>query len=90
MADWSRLVRYVNSEGLVRYGEPILEDGQENSVHELANSGRLEVRICEGNRALDASAGSKSEKVSKLLGPLTPEEVPIIRCIGLNYRSHSK
>jgi hypothetical protein len=28
--------------------------------------------------------------VHKLLGPLTKEDVPILRCVGLNYKTHSK
>lgn len=27
--------------------------------------------------------------VKKLLGPLTPADVPILRCIGLNFLAHS-
>lgn len=31
-----------------------------------------------------------SDSLSQLLSPLAPHEVPIIRCMGLNYRDHAK
>lgn len=90
MPEWKTLVRYVNDRNETKYGEPILPDDQINNVSELAKSGKLQVKICNGNSALDAIPSTETETVKKLLGPLTPSEVPIIRCIGLNYKTHSK
>ena len=28
--------------------------------------------------------------VEMLLGPLTPKDLPILRCVGLNYAKHSR
>ena len=89
---WDRLVRYLpegDAQGPARYGEPILANGSED-VGDLARSGHLKVKVLEGSGPFDVKPTDRVEKVGKLLGPLTPEDVPIIRCIGLNYTTHSE
>ena len=87
---WSRLVRYRPVGGSdVRLGQPIVDDEQSSQVAQLASEGKLEVEVLSGNCALDAVPTGERERVGTLLGPLTAREVPIIRCIGLNYKSHS-
>lgn len=86
---WDRLVRYVaEGDGTVRYGEPIIDVDQD--IGGLAAAERLRVKVLEGSDIFSVQAGSKVETVGTLLGPLTVEDVPIIRCIGLNYKTHSK
>ena len=87
---WDRLVRYqpVDSSE-VRYGQPILHPGQEDQISALARDCKLDVEILEGIQPLDAKPSGRIERVGKLLGPLTSNDVPIIRCIGLNYKTHS-
>ena len=87
---WSRLVRYENDSGSAKYGEPIIGDSSSNDIAYLAREGKLTVHVCDGESALEAKPTSRVEKVERLLGPLVPQEVPIIRCIGLNYKSHSR
>jgi len=88
---WTRLVRYlVTGEDEPRYGEPILSNSDNDDIAELAAAGNLQVKYCEGNDALSATPTDRVETVKKLLGPLEAKEVPIIRCIGLNYKTHSK
>lgn len=87
---WSRLIRYVNSDGLIKYGEPILNDLDSHDITELAQACKLFVRVCDGVNAIEAVPTTRVEQVHKLLGPLAAQEVPIIRCIGLNYKTHSK
>jgi hypothetical protein len=89
---WDRLVRYV-PQGLddtVRYGEPLLEESQNSLVAQMAKEGTLRVRVLEGDDVLSAKRTDQIDMVAKLLGPLMPCDVPIIRCIGLNYKTHSK
>lgn len=74
----------------MRYGEPILSSSKGEDIARLADSGLLQVRVCTGNTALDAVPTEVVETAHKLLGPLSPAEVPIIRCIGLNYKTHSE
>lgn len=87
---WTRLVRYISfeDETQVQYGEPILPSVN-SDVAELAKAGDLEVKVCTGNGPLDARPSSKIQKVKKLLGPLESKDVPHIRCVGLNYKTHS-
>ena len=88
---WDRFVRYVpqGADQTIRYGDPIISSSQVNSIAQLAEEGNLEVKILEGNDPLGATPTGKTEKVARLLGPLEPANVPIIRCIGLNYKTHS-
>lgn len=88
---WERLVRYTpKNSNQIRYGEPILTDKSSNDVAELAERGLLQVRILEGPNALEAKPTDQYEEVGKLLGPVAAQETSIIRCIGLNYKTHSK
>ena len=90
LTSWDRLVRYISAtDGEERYGEPIL-DSPEADIAALARDGNLEVNILEGSDALSATPNGKTDKVKTLLGPLREQEVPIIRCIGLNYKTHIK
>ncbi len=73
----------------MRYGVPILPTPNDD-VAELASGGQLKVGICEGSDALSARPTEQVEMVKTLLGPLAASEVSIIRCIGLNYKTHSK
>lgn len=86
---WLRLVRYVSAlDGRTRYGEPMAELGA--NLNSLISNGSLTVHVLEGPNALSAKPTGENDTVQRLLGPLTPAEVPIIRCTGLNYRSHSE
>lgn len=86
---WSRLVRYIGPDGEIRYGEPVLPQADDGQIDFDLNEDKLQVRVYEGNSALSARPTERFEQVHKLLGPLSFTEVPIIRCIGLNYRTHS-
>lgn len=87
---WKRLVRYnSSSDGSVKYGEPILEDANAD-IAALAQQGKLKVHVLEGSNPLDAKPTSQEDHVKSLLGLLRVEDVPIIRCIDLNYKTHIK
>lgn len=89
LTQWDRLVRYVSAkDGQVHYGEPIADT--EADIDELAASGALRVKLLEGSNAISATPTGDEDQVKKLLGPLVPNEVPIIRCTGLNYKTHSE
>ncbi|KAL2070822.1 hypothetical protein VTL71DRAFT_13848 [Oculimacula yallundae] len=88
LVSWDRLVRYRSADdSKIKYGEPILSDPKDD-VGKLASKGQLKVKVCHGNDALSAVPTDKVETVQTLLGPLEAREVPIIRCIGLNYKTH--
>nr|POE99399.1 hypothetical protein CFP56_52791 [Quercus suber] len=90
---WDRLIRYVSArDGQVRYGEPILPANASPSpdIDALALSGQLTVTILKGATPFLAEPTGEQDSVATLLGPLTPHDVPIVRCTGLNYKAHSK
>jgi hypothetical protein len=90
LTSWDRLVRYVSAkDGKIRYGEPIVSDSKPD-IDQLAQDGKLEVNVLEGPTPVEAKATGEKDSVKQLLGPLTPKDVPIIRCVGLNYKTHSK
>jgi hypothetical protein len=88
---WDRFVRYVpqGADQTVRYGDPIVSVSQVDSIAQIATEGRLEVKVLQGDDPLSATPTGETDKVARLLGPLEPANVPIIRCIGLNYKTHS-
>jgi hypothetical protein len=87
---WDRLVRYVSAkDGQIRWGDPIVSDSKPD-IDQLAQDGKLEVNVLEGPSPVLAKANGEKDQVKKLLGPLTAKDVPILRCIGLNYKSHSE
>ncbi len=87
---WDRLVRYVSAkDGKVRYGDPIVSDSKPD-IDQMALDGKLEVNVLAGPTPMQATATGEKDTVKKLLGPLTAKAVPIIRCVGLNYKTHSK
>lgn len=90
ITSWDRLVRYVSAkDGKIRYGEPIVS-GEKPDIDQLAQDGKLEVTVLKGANPIDATSTGEKDTVKQLLGPLTPRDVPIIRCVGLNYKTHSK
>lgn len=87
---WDRLIRYVSAkDGETRYGDPIVS-GENPDIDDLAQKGGLKVKVLEGATPIAAAPTGEEDDVKTLLGPLTPRDVPIIRCTGLNYKTHSK
>lgn len=87
---WKRLVRYVSAkDGSIKYGEPIVSE-EKPDIDALAQKGGLKVKVLSGESPLLAKPTGEEDEVKQLLGPLTPKDVPIVRCVGLNYRTHSK
>lgn len=90
LTSWDRLIRYVSAkDGKTRYGQPIVSDSKPD-IDQLAQDGKLKVKVLEGPGPIDAQLTEEEDEVKELLGPLTPADVPIIRCVGLNYKTHSK
>jgi hypothetical protein len=88
---WERFVRYVpqGQSQTIRYGDPIIAESEVDRIAEIAEEGNLQVKVLQGDHPLSAIPTGQIENVALLLGPLEPANVPIIRCIGLNYKTHS-
>lgn len=89
-AKWTHLIRF-ESNGSVHYGDAVFPpDTKPDDVVSIAESGQLRAKVVEGDPlSHQATVTDKEVSVEKLLGPLTRDQVPIIRCIGLNYMKHS-
>ena len=90
LTKWVRLVRYVSAkDGKVRYGEPIVSESKPD-IDGLALKGGLKVKVLDGPTPFQAAPTGEEDEVKELLGPLTPQDVSVVRCTGLNYKTHSK
>ena len=88
MMAWSRLIHF-ESEGDTYYGEPEIKDSKD--LLKSLESGILYVTAYPGTSVLELSTTSSGRrKVTKILGLLEPKDVPIVKCVGLNYIKHSK
>lgn len=86
---WTRLVRYSSSaDGPIKYGEPVSSPNAD--LGQLASKGELQAKQLLGSDPFSLQTTNIHETVFRLYGPLEVKDVPIIRCIGLNYKTHSK
>lgn len=90
MVVWKRLIRFEANDGVLHCGEPLVEETDD--VSRLADAGKLTALVVIGEDVFADSArlGKEEKTVKKLYGPLTGAQVPIIRCVGLNYMKHIK
>lgn len=88
---WERLIRFVAEDGRVLRGEPILPTPDFDLGTTTAET-KLQAKVIQGDDIYDTTGKTVvSEEVvtvQKLLGPLAPSDVPILRCVGLNYVKH--
>ena len=89
---WDRLIRFVATDGRVLRGEPILPS-PDYDIGSTTEKDQLQAKVVSGTDIFSTKGDTKVTDeivtVKALLGPLTQEEVPILRCIGLNYAKHS-
>jgi hypothetical protein len=88
---WSRLIRFISAEDdLIHFGD-VVAPSLDFDVGAKENSGSLTAKLIHGDPlSCDCIVTEGEVKVKKLLGPLTREMVPALRCIGGNYASHSR
>jgi hypothetical protein len=89
---WNRLIRFVATDGRILRGEPILPSPDFDLGSTTAET-QLKAKIISGNDLYDTTGATKVTNevatVKELLGPLSQADVPILRCVGLNYAKHS-
>lgn len=94
---WQRLIRFEDAKGNIHYGDAVLPKDC-NDAGKAASEGTLQARVLQLPQghpldslimSHDCQIDNSEVKVAKLLAPLAKEDVPIIRCIGLNYIKHS-
>ena len=90
---WNRLIRFEATDGRVLNGEPILPSEDFDIGHVTEKDG-LTAKVITGidiyNDTGDTTVSDEVVTVKRLLGPLVASDVPILRCVGLNYAKHSK
>lgn len=89
---WDRLIRFVATDGRELRGQPILPSSEFDvgTTTEATGLKAKVISVANGD-IFDVATKVTEEEVTvkKLLGPVTVDEVPIIRCIGLNFIKHS-
>lgn len=89
-SEWKRLVRFVSTEDEgTRYGEPLIEN-DENDLLQTVESSTLKVQVFDGVDIWSLKRTDRIETARTILSPLRADDVPIVRCIGLNYKTHSE
>ncbi|KAI5956626.1 hypothetical protein KGF57_003433 [Candida theae] len=89
MTAWKRLIRFVANDGKIYKGEPIVTDTEYDVGEQFLDGKTIKARVIKGENIFeDAVVTDEVLEVKQLLGPLTQDEVPIIKCVGLNYMKH--
>ncbi|KAI8937970.1 hypothetical protein NX059_005650 [Plenodomus lindquistii] len=89
--NWDRLIRFIATDGRELRGEPILPspDFDVGSTTEETGLKAKVIDVKNGDIFSEETRVTNEEvTVKNLLGPVTVDEVPIIRCIGLNFIKH--
>ncbi|KAK4861241.1 hypothetical protein LT330_004157 [Penicillium expansum] len=87
--NWTNLVRFISEEeGQIHLGEVDTNKYPDIGLAVL-NEERIAVKLVKGS-IFDGVVTETVVHVARLLAPIEVEEVPIIRCMGLNYRDHAK
>ncbi|KAK4096162.1 hypothetical protein N658DRAFT_531968 [Parathielavia hyrcaniae] len=85
---WTRLIRFVDDAGRETFGGPEVDSAEQ--VRELLAEGNLYATELQGASLLGPLTKGSRVHVQELLDLLKPSDIPIIRCIGLNYIKHNK
>ena len=89
---WQRLIRFISTDGRILRGEPIFPE-PDFDVGNTTENTHLKARVIKGDDIYDVTGKTRVTDevvaVKTLLGPLAPTDVPILRCVGLNYATHS-
>jgi hypothetical protein len=84
---WTRYIRFLDSRGQPCQGNALVDSG--DGLLEALQAGTLTAEELKGEDMFSATRTGQVLRVQKLLGPLSAEDVPIIRAVGLNYVKHS-
>ncbi|KAL5591180.1 hypothetical protein FOVSG1_010069 [Fusarium oxysporum f. sp. vasinfectum] len=85
---WTHLIRFIAVEdGLVHLGQ--VSDTSMDVGLATFEKKEVKAHLITGS-VFDGRVTDKTLTVAQLLSPLATSEVPIIRCLGLNYHDHAK
>lgn len=90
---WKRLIRFIATDGRTLRGEPILPTPT-TDLGFITEAQKLQAYVLEGDDIYDTTGKTRVTDeivtVKSILGPLAQSDVPILRCVGLNYAKHSE
>ena len=90
---WRKLIRFEAEDGRILRGEPISQDNAHIDLGLVTTEDKIQAKVLVGEDIYDTTGATyltnETVNVAKILGPLTPTEIPILRCVGLNYAKHS-
>ena len=87
MSGWNRLIRFEANDGKIYRGDAIVSDSDYDIGKQFAEGKTIKARVVIGSNIFtDAKVTDEVLEVKKLLGPLTAEDVPVVKCIGMNYK----
>ncbi|RFU29067.1 hypothetical protein B7463_g7265, partial [Scytalidium lignicola] len=93
MVVWERLIRFLAADCRVLKGEPILPS-PDFDLGTTTTETKLQAKVIVGKDIYDTTGATKVSDeivtVKQLPGPLAQEDIPILRCVGLNYAKHIK
>lgn len=91
---WKRLIRFEAVDGRILRGEPVLPADKDVDLGFITEADKLQARILEGEDIYDTTGKTvlteQTAQVKRVLSPLAQSDVPILRCVGLNYAKHSE
>jgi hypothetical protein len=91
---WKRLIRFEAVDGRILRGEPVLPADKDIDLGFITEADKLQARILEGEDIYDTTGKTvlteQTAQVKRVLSPLAQSDVPILRCVGLNYAKHSE
>jgi 2-keto-4-pentenoate hydratase/2-oxohepta-3-ene-1,7-dioic acid hydratase in catechol pathway len=88
---WERLIRFTATDGRTLRGEPILHS-PDLDLGNVTESTGLKAKVISGEDIYSTTGScivtDEIVTVKTIIGPLIPSDVPILRCVGLNYAKH--
>ncbi|KAI2930168.1 hypothetical protein CBS147320_3290 [Aspergillus niger] len=89
---WKRLIRFQASDGRILRGEPIIPAAGETDLGLITEVDGLQAKLLSGSDIYDVTGKTQVTDeivtVKRILSPLAQSDVPIMRCVGLNYAKH--
>ena len=88
-SNWTHLIRFVAQEdGQIHLGQVDTKTYPDLGISSVEKK-KIEAHLITGS-IFDGLVTEKKLTVAQLLSPISVDETPIIRCLGLNYRDHAR
>ncbi|KAK9447019.1 uncharacterized protein V1518DRAFT_422704 [Limtongia smithiae] len=87
--NWTHLIRFIADEDSQTHLGQVDATKYPDVGLSIFNGEKVEAKLVTGS-IFDGVVTDKTMHVQTLLSPVAMEDVPIIRCLGLNYRDHAR